>query len=107
MTSWKLYLAANRITYTNLSGYCWRMRKGSTTHNKLLDIRLTKNNLRAVEQKLQFYPLLKEKEIDFLRDRWKDYTQQQVIAAKQHGDVTALQDAQLRLKLFQKYHRGE
>lgn len=102
LTGWKLYLTANKITYTNEPGYCWRMRSNSITTSKKPNIRVLRNNALAIQNKVQFYSLLG---IDpqFLRKRWLKYLQKQVDGAKMTGHLKDQQDGLYKITVLNKY----
>lgn len=104
LTGWKLYLTANRISYTNEPGYCWRMRGNSITAGKHPNLQMVINNATAIQERASFYPLIG---VDpaFLRDRWAQYLERQANTARDAGKLSAEQAANSKLAILKKYHQ--
>lgn len=103
LTGWKLYLTAHRISYINQPDYCWRMRKSSITNGKRPNLRMVINNAAAIQERVQFYPLIKVNPT-FLRERWFNYLARQARVAQADGKVITEKTARANLAILKKYH---
>ncbi len=102
LTGWKLYLTANRISYINQPDYCWRMRKSSITNGQRPNLRMVINNAAAVQERVQFYPLINV-DPTFLRKRWFSYLDRLAKVAQADGKVGIEKNAQVNMAILNKY----
>lgn len=102
LTTWKLALTAKTVSYVNIQEYCWRLRKDSITEHHKNDFKVLKNNLRAIQERIQLYPLLN---IDskFLYDKYLGYLKIAKEKGAQASKTNLLKNASYKLQLLKKY----
>lgn len=102
LTTWKLALTANTVSYVNIQEYCWRLRKGSITEHHKNDFKVLKNNLRAIQERIQLYPLLKINS-KFLYDKYLGYLRIAKRESAKAGKSNLNKDASYKLQILEKY----
>ncbi|MEY8441183.1 glycosyltransferase family 2 protein [Lactobacillaceae bacterium 24-114] len=102
LTGWKLYLSADKISYINMPGYCWRMRNNSITTTKRPNVRVSRNNALGIQERIQFYPFIGLNPV-FLHKRWQEYLEKQENDAKTTGNLLIQKEAESKLAIIKKY----
>lgn len=100
LTTWKLFLNAHKISYINVSQYCWRFRPSSTSMAN--HVGMLVNWTLSVQERAALFPLINVHS-SFLRSRWLECLNEQRKEAQRVGDQYYLSDANLKFQLINKY----
>lgn len=102
LTTWKLALTANTVSYVNIQEYCWRLRKDSITEHHENDFKVLKSNLQAIQERIQLYPLLNINS-QFLYDKYSGYLKKTQNEAAKAGKTALHKNASYKLQILAKY----
>lgn len=103
MTTWKLYLSAHKIAYTNVDDYCYRIRSSSITGNTNINMTERHNDVTSIEERIAFYNQLNISN-DFIKSRYLDSLHRLHTGAAIKGSKSDFINSKYRLKLINKYN---
>lgn len=99
LTTWKIFLQAQTISYLNIKHYCYRLRHSSLSDSHTNQFQITNNLLAATEERIQFYYPLNLPTADL-----QNYNLTRVInTAQQAGATIPLKNALWKQSILQKY----
>lgn len=103
-TTWKLILSANKIVYTNIDDYCYRMNNQSSTsvRNYQNDLWGDQNVIDALEERIAILNILRA-DISFPKKREEDLLQNVKSIGEQQNSKAA-QVAKFKLDMMKKYN---
>lgn len=102
LTSWKLYLAAHRISFFEEQSYCWRIRSNSSSQSNSLNMHGVMNNTSSIQDRITFFSQIGILP-SFLKSRWLEYLGGQKQVGKALGNKKAFADASYKINILNKY----
>lgn len=106
LTTWKIFLQANSVSYLNSDYYCWRLRTGSITESPSInEPYLSIINNEAIQERIQFYSLLGI-DTEFLRDKYTGYLTKALSYTKTADNEYLEKNASVKLSIINKYRKN-